>query len=378
MNNQTQRKPRIAVGFGLVFIVFAACVNKSPVAPGVTYQLTLLAGVGGTVTAPPKPTISVDSNESIVIKATSNPGYTFQKWTQTTERATITYKNARSTTVRLLSGDDTVQAVFIAASGLNPIDRATLGRVEAGVNYDYFSGVWSSLPDFTALDPDSSNSCNTFDLADVPHRPNNFGIVFTGYIDIPFKGDYTFYLKSSDGSTLALNDTILIHNDGIHSAPVESTASVNLAEGKYCITVRYFNASSSPACTVSYACPAIGIEKQILTNGILSRPYIGPLSKIFITKPAGGETYYCGDTMHVRWIYRHFDHMVFCEISLDNGKRYTQLSRNAFAHADSNGFMDWQIPVDDSLVTNQARIRIRDYPPGGNLCVSNLFSIAKR
>jgi hypothetical protein len=371
-------EPRIAVGFVLAFTVFTACVNKSPVAPGVTYQITVLAGAGGTITAPLKTTIPVDSNESIIIKAAANPGYTFQKWIQTTDRATVTYKNAASTTVRLLSGDDTVQAIFIAASGLKPINRATLGRVEAGINYDYFTGAWTSLPDFAMLEPDTSNSCNTFDCADVPHRPNNFGIVFAGYVDIPFKGDYTFYLKSSDGSSLALNDTILIHNDGIHSSPVEATASVNLAEGKYCITVRYFNASSSPACTVSYACPAIGIEKQILTNGMLSRPYTGTLSKIFITNPAGGETYYCGDTMRVKWVYRNFDHMVFCEISFDNGRKYSQLSVNAFAHADSNGFFSWYIPMNDSVVTNQARIRIRDYPPGGNLCVSSLFSIAKR
>ena len=141
------------------------------------------------------------------------------------------------------------------------------------------------------------------------------------------------------------------------------------------MTVRYFDANSAPACTVSYACPAIGIDKQIVGNGNLSRPYTGPVSKIIITKPAGGEIYRLGDSMEVRWIYRHFDHMVFCEISKDGGRSFSMLSLRAFAHTDTNGFMGWRIPTNDSMITSQARIRVRDYPPGVNVCFSNAFSI---
>ncbi len=355
--------------------VFIACNGKFPNAP-VTYQLTVLAGTGGTITAPSSSPVTVNKDAATTITASPNTGYIFQKWTVTTESATIAYKNAASTIVRLTAGNDTVQAVFVPVpSGLNPVDPADLGRLEPGVNYNYYTGSWSSLPDFSACVPEASDSCGSFDVSEVPHRSTNFGIVFGGYLNIPYGGDYTFYAKSSDGSALLLNDSVIIDNDGIHSSPNEASATVTLAEGKYLISVQYFDATSSPACTVSYACPSIGIDKTTITNGILYRPFTGPVPKIIITSPAGGETYHLGDSLHVRWIYRHFDDMVYCDISIDNGANYTLISQYAFAHTDTNGHMDWKIPVNDSLVTQQARIRVRDYPPGGDLCVSNAFSI---
>jgi hypothetical protein len=353
-----------------------SCGTEAPPSPATTWRLTVIAGTGGTITVPSSSTVTLDSSEPIAIKAFASAGYMFLKWTTATECAKITYKNAATTNVRLMFGNDTVQAVFVpAALGLTPVNLIAAGRLEPGITYHYFTGAWTSLPDFSALDPERSDSCSSIDITGVPHRPTSFGIVFSGYVDIPFNGDYTFYAKSSDGSALLLNDSELINNDGIHAYPVEDSASVGLSVGKYLITVRYFDASSAPACTIRYACPSIGIEKQTLGTGILSRPYTGPVSKIIITAPAGGETYYLGDSLHVRWIYRHFDHMVYCEISTDNGKSYSMLSVKAFAHTDTNGYMAWKIPMDSSMITNQARIRVRDYPPGVNACVSNMFSI---
>ena len=365
-----------ALTLAAAITIFAAC-GREPASPQtITHQLTVLAGAGGIISVPSSTTISLADSGTAAIRASANPGYLFLKWTTATECAAVAYKNATSTTVRLLSGDDTVQAVFVPVpTGLTPADLNALGRLEPGVSYQYYTGTWTSLPDFSALDPDKSDSCSSMDIAAAAHRPAGFGIVFSGFIDIPFNGDYSFYVKSSDGSALLLNDSLLILNDGIHPSPVEDSASVNLTTGKYCITVRYFDANSAPACTVSYACPAIGIEKQIVGNGNMSRPYTGLVSKIIITKPAGGETYRCGDSMEVRWIYRHFDHMVFCEISKDNGKSFSMLSPRAFAHTDTNGFFGWRIPVNDSMLTSQARVRVRDYPPGVNSCISNVFSI---
>jgi hypothetical protein len=375
MNNRTIGNTA-ALGSVLTIVLLTLCTGRFPVTPANTHQLTLLAGAGGTIAAPSHATVNIGEDESIPIKATADAGYTFLKWTTVTECAAIAYKNASSTTVRLSSGNDTVQAVFIhGALGLSPVDMADLGRLEPGVSYHYYTGAWTALPDFSALDPDTSDSCGSFDIAALPHRSTNFGVVFNGYLDIPFNGAYSFYLKSSDGSALLLNDSILIHNEGVHSSPIEASATATLDVGKYLITVRYCNANSSPACTVSYACPSIGIEKRVIANGVLSRPYTGPMSKIIITKPVGGESYFLGDTLLAQWIYRHFDHMVFCEISTDDGKTYALLSLKAFAHTDTNGIFEWEIPKDDAMITNQARIRVRDYPPGGNLCVSNRFSI---
>jgi hypothetical protein len=318
----------------------------------------------------------LEEDESVSLMAAPNPGYTFVKWTVSTECALITYKNAASTTVRLSSGNDTVRAVFIPSSrGLTPVNQTILGRLETGVNYSYYTGEWTTFPDFSKMVPDRSDSCGSIDLAVVPHHTHNFGIVFNGYIDIPIDGDYAFYVKSSDGCVLILNDSVIIGNNGIHEVPAEEYTTVSLATGKYLLTVRYFNMASEPACTLSYACPSIGIEKQVISNEILSRPYTGPVSKIVITQPMGGEIFHLGDSLHVRWIYRHFDHMVICGLSTDNGKSYEILNLNAIAHTDTNGRMDWKIAVDESMITDQARVKVWDYAPGSNFCISNPFSI---
>jgi len=365
-----------AAAFAAGLALFTACNDLSPPSPATSHRLTVLAGAGGVVTTPSSATVSLADSGTIAIKASANAGYVFLKWTNVTECASIAYKNAASTTVRLLSGDDTIQAVFVpVVSGLKPVSLAPLGRLERGISYQYYTGSWMSLPDFSSLEPERSDSCGSFDLACVPHRQSDFGVVFSGYLDIPFSGDYAFYVKSSDGSALLLNDSLLVNNDGVHQDPEEDSATDSLSTGKYLVTVRYFARNSSPACTVRYACPSIGIEKQVVATEILSRPYTGPVSKIIITKPAGGESYRPGDSLHVRWIYRHFDHMVFCEISRDNGTSYAMLSVNAFAHTDTNGCLDWKIPDGDSMITDQARIRVRDYPPGVNVSISNIFSI---
>jgi hypothetical protein len=370
-----------SIGYACViaaFLLAAAivCTGKPPLAP-VTFQLTVVADLGGTIVAPLTSSVTLSDGKQVAIKAAPAAGYRFLKWTVATECATIAYKNAASTTVSLTQGNDTVRAVFIRVSfGLVPVLEEKLGALEFGLNYDYYSGAGTSFPDFSSLTPDNSGPCSAFYVSDVVHAPNNFGLVFSGYIKIPLDTLYTFYAKASDGSVLLLNDSVIIYTNGIQSAPAEDSAAIRLTKGEYPITVRYFNKASPSVCTISYACPAIGIKKVEIGNGILSRPYTGPVAKIIITNPIGGETYRLVDSLHIRWVYRHVAaQMVYCEISPNNGKKYIPLSKNAIGQNDSNGHFDCKFPLEISSSTNQALIRVRDYPPGENSGVSNLFSI---
>jgi hypothetical protein len=361
-------------------MIFVACNEKPPVAP-VTYQLTVIAGTGGSIVAPTGSPVTVNPGGATTITAHANPGYHFAAWTVMSGSASLTYGNAATTTVRLTSGSDTVRADFVAVtSALAPISLSAF-QTEQGINYSYYKGVWTTLPDFSALTPDSSGSCDNFDVQAIQHQSNNFGIVFDGYLNIPMDGSYTFYLNSADGGQLLLNDSVIINNDGLHSSPVENSATVALSQGDYLIEVRYFDASASPALSVSYESSDVGFSKTTISSGVLSRPYTGPVSKIIITKPAGGETYHLGDTIKVRWIYRNFQYnvtgQVFAQLSVNNGVTYSLINTGAFAHADTNGYYDWQIPPGaDSLITQTARIKVLDYTPGTNFCISKAFSIA--
>jgi len=70
-----------------------------------------------------------------------------------------------------------------------------------GLEYRGYEGRWKHLPDFSRLRPVKSGTVANFDIG-VKSRTNYVGLEFTGFIELPSDGAYTFYTKSDDGSRL--------------------------------------------------------------------------------------------------------------------------------------------------------------------------------
>lgn len=68
----------------------------------------------------------------------------------------------------------------------------------------------------------------------------NIGLVINGYINIPSDGIYTFILTSDDGSTLVIDDKMVIDNDKPHG-PREVIGQKALAKGYHPIEIKYFD-----------------------------------------------------------------------------------------------------------------------------------------
>lgn len=136
-----------------------------------------------------------------------------------------------------------------------------------GLDYSYFEGTWTSLPDFSTLKAAKTGNANSFDLT-VRNRDDNFAMRFTGYIDVPSDGDYSFYTSSDDGSKLFIGTREIVNNDGLHAA-TEKSGSISLRAGKHAITVSYFEATGGELLTVQYEGP--GINKQIIPASRLFR-----------------------------------------------------------------------------------------------------------
>ncbi|MCD8073204.1 MAG: PA14 domain-containing protein, partial [Alistipes sp.] len=66
------------------------------------------------------------------------------------------------------------------------------------------------------------------------------GLIYTGYIDIPQDGIYTFYLNTDDGSMLYIHGELVVDNDGMHSI-LEKTGQAALCKGLHPIEVHYFD-----------------------------------------------------------------------------------------------------------------------------------------
>lgn len=70
----------------------------------------------------------------------------------------------------------------------------------------------------------------------------NIGLVFTGYVNIPEDGIYSFYTYSDDGSYIKIDGRMVVDNDGPHSR-VERSGQAALEKGLHSIEARYFDHS---------------------------------------------------------------------------------------------------------------------------------------
>jgi len=136
-----------------------------------------------------------------------------------------------------------------------------------GLDYSYYHGTWTQIPDFSTLRKEKSGTVNNFNLT--PRMENdNFGLRFEGYISVPADGIYIFYVSSDEGSRLYIGDSLIVSNDGLHSVQ-ERSGQIGLKAGLHYIRVEYFEKSMSQELAVSYEGP--GIAKQVIPDAILFR-----------------------------------------------------------------------------------------------------------
>jgi hexosaminidase len=109
-----------------------------------------------------------------------------------------------------------------------------------GLEYDYieYSRRVLSVDQLAAMEVTSAGVSQDASL-DVAEREELFGLIFTGYLQAPESGIYTFSIASDDGATLVIGDQLVVDNDGIHQVSTQS-GMIALEEGLHPLTVCYF------------------------------------------------------------------------------------------------------------------------------------------
>jgi len=87
-----------------------------------------------------------------------------------------------------------------------------------------------------------------------------FGYNYEGFIKVPVDGLYTFYLESNDGSTLILDNELIIDNDGDHMLQ-SLFAKVGLKKGFHSIKLNYFQMGGGKKLLVKWKTPISDVEK---------------------------------------------------------------------------------------------------------------------
>ncbi|MCW3786287.1 PA14 domain-containing protein [Plebeiibacterium sediminum] len=129
-----------------------------------------------------------------------------------------------------------------------------------GINYTYYKGEVSSVNEIESLKEVKSGNANNFDLS-LADQEDHYAFVFEGFIDIPAKDVYTFYLRSDDGSQLFIDDVLVVDNDGGHSARTRK-GHAGLDSGKHKIKLLYFEDYMGQELKV-------GIQSQLLKKDFI-------------------------------------------------------------------------------------------------------------
>jgi signal transduction histidine kinase len=102
------------------------------------------------------------------------------------------------------------------------LSEAATGRTGVrlqGLDYRCYEGDWLRLPDFSQLPAAKRGTIDNFDIK-VATRDTFVGLLFTGFLQVPRTGDYTFWTRSDDGSRLYFPDAILqVHTMGPANLP---------------------------------------------------------------------------------------------------------------------------------------------------------------
>lgn len=156
----------------------------------------------------------------------------------------------------------------VPASVLSHAVEQTVAAPSAqlGVAFAQYNGTFSALPDFAALTPNRTGVTSTLSTA-ASNLVNFYALKFTGYIDVPQAGVYSFLLSADDGAKLWLGD-IVIDNDGQHAVTTVS-GNVALTAGKHAFTLGYHQRSSLASLDLSWIGP--GIAKQSVPASVLFR-----------------------------------------------------------------------------------------------------------
>ena len=189
--------------------------------------------------------------------------------TYTTTTTNFTISNLDSGQVYTLY----VKARDAVGNYSSPSNQVTISTgLVSGVQYKYYEGSWTMLPDFNALPV-----IKTGTLSNVSVSPrnvtDNFGFLWDGYINVPTTATYTFEVCSDDGSRLYIDqaygytNTPLINHDGTHGVTCK-TANVILTAGLHPFALAYFDATSGDGITWSWQNNA-GLAKQAIPNSAL-------------------------------------------------------------------------------------------------------------
>lgn len=219
--------------------------------------------------------VQIKTNGSINDNSTDDIGYTVElaiPWTQIGGRPPI--GSGWGIHFKLHDDDNGEGAEFHEdLSGNDPNKASTYLKNSldfsgdgTGLTGSYFQGQNFEIFQFERID--KQVHFNWGNASPGPEIPNDdFSVKWTGYIQVPVSGEYTFYIDSDNGRRLFIDNQMVI-DQWVNDWDIEYSGSIFLEEGvKYPLELDYFEAFGGASISFSWSSPVV--EKSIVPEMFL-------------------------------------------------------------------------------------------------------------
>ena len=114
---------------------------------------------------------------------------------------------------------------------------AQVSGLKPGCRYTYHRGEFGWAADVKKCPVAASGVMDAPSIKEAPDQ-DHFGYIFTGYLDVPEEGIWSFSLLSDDGAILEMDGKLVVNNDGSHSA-IATTGRIPLRKGLHSYRLVY-------------------------------------------------------------------------------------------------------------------------------------------
>ncbi|HJM62984.1 MAG: sulfatase-like hydrolase/transferase [Roseibacillus sp.] len=129
------------------------------------------------------------------------------------------------------------------------------GDLSRGVAVKSYLGEWNWVPEFTQMISKAGFIKKAIDLESLPAK-ENAGLLFSGYIQIPEPGDWTFHCRAAGGLIFKIHSKLVIDGDYKYDGS-EISATVKLDQGLHPYRLYYRTSDSEPALSLQWEGPNI-------------------------------------------------------------------------------------------------------------------------
>lgn len=148
--------------------------------------------------------------------------------------------------------------------------KAGKGVMVKRYSYNQLGKFWGYIPDFSELTPDAVMVSKSLDPVKAAGKSDQFGLVYTGQIELPETGRYHFQVVSDDAARLLIDGKEAVSDPMKHKAR-KATGEIELTAGSHLLEIQYFQFKRNYALDIQYTLPS-GQVKELTIDQLSITP----------------------------------------------------------------------------------------------------------